>query len=1144
MPVHRPSEGTSPSHGPVEALREFGLGCEYIRERKKRGKASRKDIAAQQAAAAAVHNGQGQDHQGKQRQNELSPGSKDLNQASPSTTHHLDDSVNAFADAALQQQHQQGMGTLDNLEDTHSHTHIGVDPALSRSQLETSSAIGLENYGEVPRAYASPGISGHVMYGSAHSNMPAYSALPYTTQAQSPGTFNGDGNFRLSSGNIHEYPMANGSSPSWGVSMPSPAAQFPINLSQPNFKHIDLRYPVLEPLLPHLSAILPVSLACDLIDLYFSSSSSAQMHPMSPYVLGFVFRKRAFLHPTNPRRCQPALLASILWVAAQTSEASFLTSLPSARSKVCQKLLELTVGLLQPLIHASSNRSSPKTSPVVGGAALGGLGVALPGSMSLDSLTGETGAFGATGSIDDVITYVHLATVISASEYKGASLRWWGAAWSLARELKLGRELPSNSSSRTHDDTDAANEELDEHDMSRNHPNFAPEEEREERRRVWWLVYIVDRHLALCYNRPLFLLDSECDDLYHPMDDSKWQSGHFRSQAVDDNVEPLMADEFGIEDTRIRGPYFECRGHSIFGYFLPLMTILGEIVDVHHSKSHPRFGVGFRPARDWDDQVAEISRHLEAYEESLKRFEQKYASKSTKDKEQQNHDNHDGNAAASDVDIQSPHSVRTNGSNRMTENEIQASIVVAYSTHVMHVLHILLEDKWDPINLLDDHDLWISSQGFVTATSHAVSAAEAINQILEFDPGLEFMPFFYGVYLLQGSFLLLLIADKLQTEASPSVIKACETIVRAHEACVVTLSTEYQRNFSKVMRSALALIRGRVPEDLGEQQQRRRELLGLYRWTGSGSHQPPSPPPTNRLNKRRRVSPQDVGDVNTMSLVDSLNTTSIGGSYRETSGGIQQQQQAPTATMTSSSPLHQQRTVSTNTYSSEMTRPHTQPSKLSVGGYPLETARLGIPPGLVAAEYRRRQIAIAHELVEDLPPKPYLKDFHKIPDNISDRQRKRIEAANNEIAADHQRVERERNNQAAKKSRQTRMEALSNTRQMLNEKSAECAWFRMKILALGGSVDEWAMVPALVRDKMIREIDQRVKLVDAQNAEVKKKEDAKKRAERVKRRAEMEEEMHGRRQGGEEEVVTGELAVQVKMEQQSGWVVGENEDAE
>ena len=111
--------------------------------------------------------------------------------------------------------------------------------------------------------------------------------------------------------------------------------------------------------------------------------------------------------------------------------------------------------------------------------------------------------------------------------------------------------------------------------------------------------------------------------------------------------------------------------------------------------------------------------------------------------------------------------------------------------------------------------------------------------------------FFFGVYLLQGSFLLLLIADKLQVEASPSVVKACETIVRAHEACVVTLNTEYQardpdsllsiktnrsqRNFRKVMRSALAQVRGRVPEDFGEQQLKRREVLALYRWTGDGT---------------------------------------------------------------------------------------------------------------------------------------------------------------------------------------------------------------------------------------------------------------------------------------------------------------------
>lgn len=136
--------------------------------------------------------------------------------------------------------------------------------------------------------------------------------------------------------------------------------------------------------------------------------------------------------------------------------------------------------------------------------------------------------------------------------------------------------------------------------------------------------------------------------------------------------------------------------------------------------------------------------------------------------------------------------------------------------------------------------------------------------------------------MLQGSFLLLLIADKLQGEANPNVVKACETIVRAHEACIVTLNTEYQvssfrthkapslypraiatlphsaaamqfqsrissemifmltnhlqRNFRKVMRSALQQVRGRGMDEHAEfAQLRRREMLSLYRWSGDGT---------------------------------------------------------------------------------------------------------------------------------------------------------------------------------------------------------------------------------------------------------------------------------------------------------------------
>jgi hypothetical protein len=206
------------------------------------------------------------------------------------------------------------------------------------------------------------------------------------------------------------------------------------------------------------------------------------------------------------------------------------------------------------------------------------------------------------------------------------------------------------------------------------------------------------------------------------------------------------------------------------------MTILGEIVDLCQARRHPRFGT----KTDWDDYALEISQQLVVYGQSLRAL--------------RNRATNEANAEAPSPAHPGTPSVRSTNStmSRAQECLMHAKIVEAYGTHLMHTLHILLNGKWDPISLLDDNDLWISSQSFVDATGHAVSAAEALNEILEYDPDLSFMPFFFGIYLLQGSFLLLLIADKLQGDANPNIVRACEVIVRAHEACIVTLNTEYQ----------------------------------------------------------------------------------------------------------------------------------------------------------------------------------------------------------------------------------------------------------------------------------------------------------------------------------------------------------------
>ncbi|KAJ5178245.1 Transcription factor [Penicillium coprophilum] len=807
---------------------EFGLSCEYARERKKRGKASKREIAATGLTDSDIGGNENTTHTKAQPSNARSlpesneqydaafDAARTLTESAQSRSHNAEVtglSAMRQSQAPVQPPSQQQMNSNMAGMPFNNYAALHESHRPSMSVPDMRSIQMMQNSNANPR---SPGSMLHPQGFSSGYNDGSYPLM--NAQDGNPSSMN---HFRI--GNSTENSSAPfmgfsppAQSPSW-LPLPSPSpANFP-SFSLPPFSS-SLRYPVLQPVLPHIMSIIPQSLACDLLDVYFTSSSSSHLSPSSPYVVGYVFRKQSFLHPTKPRSCTPGLLASMLWVAAQTSEAAFLTSPPSARGRVCQKLLELTIGLLRPLIHGPATGETSPNYPanmVINGVALGGFGV------SMDQLGAQSSA---TGAVDDVATYVHLATVVSASEYKAASMRWWTAAWSLARELKLGRELPPNATTRQDGEIEG------EGDMDVNGNKRQPssllghgpgnstinltEEEREERRRIWWLLYATDRHLALCYNRPLTLLDKECEGLLQPMNDDIWQAGDFSSV-----------------NYRRAGPASECTGHSMFGYFLPLMSILGEIVDLQHARNHPRFGLHFRNSGEWESQALEISRQLDVYAQSLKEFEARYTSSLGLGAGEP-----DTAMEGSNINHVSPsgRSSSTVGSH-VSESIVHTRMVVAYGTHIMHVLHILLAGKWDPINLLDDNDLWISSESFITAMGHAVSSAEAASDILEYDPDLSFMPFFFGIYLLQGSFLLLLTADKLQGDASPSVVRACETIVRAHEACVVTLNTEYQRTFRKVMRSALAQVRGRVPEDFGEQQSRRREVLALYRWSGDGS---------------------------------------------------------------------------------------------------------------------------------------------------------------------------------------------------------------------------------------------------------------------------------------------------------------------
>lgn len=583
-----------------------------------------------------------------------------------------------------------------------------------------------------------------------------------------------------------------------------------------------LRYPVLKPALQYFAPIIPTSLACDLLEQYFASATSAFQHPSSPYVTAYIFRKRSFFHPTEPRLCSAALLVSMLWVAAQTSGSSYLTSSVVARSQICQKLLELTITLLKPLVHQPSERDDTR-NPIIDGVVLGGFGISdnlpLPeGRHSADAA--QYTNYTSMTEVDDITTYMHLATVISASEYKAASMRWWNVVYSLARELHFSHEAPQGS-------------EYGKDAVEPNHGDFdrpkcasgqiMTEELREERRRVWWLAYTVDRHLALCYNQPLHILDFECTRLFRPVPETHWQAG-------DEYHGPAVHNTDGVADARPRGATLDVTGHGVFGFFTPLMTLLGECIELQQARMHPRLGVGFRALQFFEDWAEHIRMHIEEYTVSLATFRARNLPEALVHVPSHMGDTHHAS------------SLRNHDPTLPTEDEVQTTIVCAYATYIQHVLLILLTGQWDPLTLLDSPPAsFIATPAFITATGAAISAAESLAPILEHDPDLSFMPWFFGIYLLQGSFLLLLFADRLGKEAGERYVGACERSIRAVESCVVTLATAYQRDFRRVMRSALQQVGRRgagdgSDESVGDidEHVKRREVLALYRWTAEG----------------------------------------------------------------------------------------------------------------------------------------------------------------------------------------------------------------------------------------------------------------------------------------------------------------------
>ncbi|CAK7213457.1 hypothetical protein SCUCBS95973_001799 [Sporothrix curviconia] len=512
------------------------------------------------------------------------------------------------------------------------------------------------------------------------------------------------------------------------------------------------RYACLDPILARLDRIIDADLASELLQLYFVAPGGSLFQCASPYILTRVLRRASVLRAGRPRRTSPALLVAMLWTSAQEADSLFL--LPSQKTRVCEDLRKLMLRLIDET----------------------------DGSVPL---------------VDTVLVFVLNTIVVSGGDCKTECLHWWDKALRLARALGLNREDVAVAA-----ENESANENRLVHACSRHatcacRPCMAARvglsvaEVQEENRRVFWLIFCLDRHLGLSFNSPLAVLDDDCQ-LYRPLPDDAWEA---------------MTDaELASTAGRVCGPPTRVTGTGFFEYFLPLMTALGDVILLHRQKCHPRFG------SSWLDD--DHTRHTALVESVLDEYARSIADLES--------------SGASGINGTSPASTSASSG---PGPDLLRCLVTAYSSFILHVLHVLLHGKWDAVSMLENKDGWISSAGFNKCAAHSIAASDAVSRILACDPELAFMPYLFGIYLLHGSFILLLFADRMpQVGLNESVERACETIIRAHEVCVVTLNTEFQKQFRKALRSTLNSVRNAGASRVEEGQARRR-ALSLYRWS-------------------------------------------------------------------------------------------------------------------------------------------------------------------------------------------------------------------------------------------------------------------------------------------------------------------------
>lgn len=298
---------------------------------------------------------------------------------------------------------------------------------------------------------------------------------------------------------------------SFGGASSADANTYDYSVKAPNE---DCTYKFLQPVLPYIRNIFPASVACDLLEIFLTDPGSSLFRGASPYILTRIFRKKSIVDRTNPRATTPALLATILWCVAQTADVMIL-HVPGTRAKIVNELYELATSLVSSRdpdrwrrIHGMLDAAycNHPSANVFSGGLRAEQESEFPRLITSDPLPNLTPANEPGGVVDDVLTYILLSIAVSGGDFKSDSHKWWSKATRLAFSLKMNRE-----DERCPGPVSPCANPLCACKREQDPLTLQSVESREERRRVFWLLYSLDRHLSLSFNTVVSIPDSYCE---------------------------------------------------------------------------------------------------------------------------------------------------------------------------------------------------------------------------------------------------------------------------------------------------------------------------------------------------------------------------------------------------------------------------------------------------------------------------------------------------------------------------------------------------------------------------------------------------------------------------------------------------------